>query len=179
MQNKECIGCPIPEKRRETSRGTQARNQKELENHDGTQSSSWERKEKKSKKTNPGTLAGTRRKEDIMMEHNATTQGRQAPQPFLEPDGTTTWLPEDYGDNPRNPTRNQEMKMEQNARRLGRQSPEPYPKTKGLRKWWWNKMPEYYRLPGTTKSRWNKTVSWKSWEPNSAPELFGQQAPEH
>ena len=114
-----------------------------------------------------------------MMERKATTQARQAPQPFLEPD---------------------DMMMEQNARRLGRQSPQPYPEpgnedgtecqktgetipgtlpeTKGPRKWWWNKMPEYYRIPGTQKSRWNKTVSWKSWEPHSAPELFGQQAPE-
>ena len=38
---------------------------------------------------------------------------------------------------------NQDMLMEQTARRLGRQSPEPYPKPKGLRKWWWNRMPEY------------------------------------
>ena len=75
----------------ETSPGTRARNQKEPENHDGTQSSAWERKEKKSRETSPGTLAGTRRKEEIMMEHTATTLGRQAPQPFLEADGTRTW----------------------------------------------------------------------------------------
>ena len=148
MRNKEFIGCPIPEKkrkkRRETSPGTQARNQKEPENHDGTQSSSWQRKGKNRRETSRGTLAGTRRKEEIMMEHNATILRRQAPQPFLEPERTRTDGTECQKtretDNPRNPARNQEMKMEQNAKRLGRQSPEPYPKPKGLRKWWWNRM---------------------------------------
>ena len=41
-------------------------------------------------------------------------------------------------------------------------------------------MEQNARIPRTKKSRWNwnKTVSWKSWEPHSAPEMFGQQAPE-
>ena len=68
---------------------------------------------------------------------------------------------------------NQDMMMEQNARKLGKQSPEPYPKPKGLRKWWWNRMPEY-----PEPIWWNKTVSKKSWEPPSTPEIFRQQAPE-
>ena len=93
MRNKEFIPCPIREKkrkkRRETSRGTRARNQKEPENHDGTPSSSLRKKKKKSRETSPGTLAGTRRKEEIMMDHNATVLRRQAPRP-PGPDGTTT-----------------------------------------------------------------------------------------
>ena len=39
-------------------------------------------------------------------------------------------------------------------------------------------MEQNVRIPGTKKSWWNKTVSWKSWEPHSVPEPFGQQAPE-
>ena len=38
-------------------------------------------KGKKSRETSQGTLAGTRRKEEIMMEDNATILGRQAPEP--------------------------------------------------------------------------------------------------
>ena len=100
---KNSLGIPFLRKETKEKKGDKLRNpspnQKEPENHDGTQSSSWERKDKKSRETSPGTLAGTRRKEEIMMEHNATTLGRQAPQPFLEPDGTRTWwwnrMPED------------------------------------------------------------------------------------
>ena len=99
---KKSLGAPFlrkkRKKRRETSPGTRARNQKEPENHDGTQSCSWNRNEQ-SRETSPGTLAGTRREEEIMMKQDATTLGRQTPQPFLEPDGTTTWwwdrMPED------------------------------------------------------------------------------------
>ena len=50
MCNKEVIGGRIPEKRNERTGGDKARNRtrnkNEPENHDGTQSSSWERKEK-------------------------------------------------------------------------------------------------------------------------------------
>ena len=89
---KNSLGAPFLRKETKEKKvdkpGTGARNQKETEKHDGRQSSSWEGKEKKSREANPGTLAGTRRKKEIMMQHNATTLGRQAPQPFLEPDGT-------------------------------------------------------------------------------------------
>ena len=57
--------------------------------------------------------------------------------------------------------RNQKMMMEQNAKRLGRQARNP---TRNQKK-----------QDGT------KMVSWKNWEPHSAPELFGEigrQAPE-
>ena len=91
---KNSLGAPFlkkkRKKRRETSRGTRARNQKEPENHDGTPSSSLRKKRKNSRETSPGTLAGTRRKEKIMMDHNATVLRRQAPRPFLVPDGTRT-----------------------------------------------------------------------------------------
>ena len=110
---------------------------------------------KKRRETSPGTLAGTRRKEEITMEHIATILRRQAPQPFLEP-GTRTWwwnrMPEDYRDNPRNHTRNQ--------------------------KDWRNDDGTECQNTWNQKSWWNKTVSWKSWEPHSAPQLFGQQTPE-
>ena len=43
--------------------------------------------------------------------------------------GTNKWwwnrMPKEYGDKPRNPSRNQEMMMEQDAKKVGRQAPEP------------------------------------------------------
>ena len=59
------------------------------------------------------------------------------------------------GRQPRNPTRNQEMMMEQNAKRVVGQTPEPCPE------------------PGNDDG--TKPVSWKNWEPHSAPELFGEK----
>ena len=90
-------------------------------------------------------------------------------------------MPEEWGDKPRNPTRNQKepgihdgtecqktretspgtvpkgqkLMMKQNARRVGRQAPEPYP--------------EPVNHDGT------KPVSWKNWEPHSAEQLFGEK----
>ena len=48
-----------------------------------------------------------------------------------------------------------EKMMEPNAKRVGRQTPEPYPEPRND--------------DGT------KPVSWKNWEPHSAPELFGEK----
>ena len=52
-----------------------------------------------------------------MMEHNATTPGRQAPQPFLEPDGTECQKAKETipGTLPET-KRTEEMMVEQNAR---------------------------------------------------------------
>ena len=161
---KSSLGIPFLRKETKEKKGDKPRNpgpnQKEPENHDGTQSSSWDRKNKKSRETSPGTLDGTRRKEEITMEHNATTLGRQAPQPVLEPDGTRTWwwktipgtLPETKS--------TEEMMMEQNARIPGTNLMEQHCFLKelrtpfsskgfwgtspgtlaGTRKWWWNRM---------------------------------------
>ena len=146
-----------------------------------------------------------------MMKHNARRVGRQAREPYPEPEGTRKWcwnrMPKDKGDKPRNPTpnqkepgnddgtecqkrkerspgtllrtrRNQEMMMEQNARRVGKQAPEPY--TQKHRKPGNNDGTECQKdretSPGTLHGIKNhdetKTVSWKNWEPHSAPELF-------
>ena len=100
------------------------------------------KKEKKSGETNPGSLAGTRRNQEIKMEQNPCPEGnkkigRQAPEPKPEPEGTRkSWwkiIPflrkertkrkEKHGDKPRNPSlnhRNQEIMMEQN----------PFPETR-------------------------------------------------
>ena len=149
MRNQELIACPIPEKRNERKEGRQA-----AEPEPGTSRSQkitilFLRKEKKEKEgTSPGTLAGTRRKEEIMMEHIAAIPRRQAPRPFLGPDGTRT-----DGTESQKTTRNQEMEMEQDAKRVGRpgkdewtgcqKSRETSPGTLvGTRKWWWNRMPK-------------------------------------
>ena len=72
-----------------------SRNQKETVNHDGTQSLSWDKKGEKSRETNPGTWARTRRNQEIMMEQGPLPEkrkdrkvGRQAPEPEPEPEGT-------------------------------------------------------------------------------------------
>ena len=52
------------------------------------------------------------------------------------------------------------MVMEENARRVGRQALEPYPTRNQME-------------PGNDDG--TKTVSWKNWEPHSAPELFGEK----
>ena len=86
------------------------------------------------------------------MEQNATRVGRQAPEPYPEPEGTRKWwwnrMPQDYGAL-LGTRRNQEMMMEQNAKRLGRQAPEPYPEPEGTRKWWWNRMGKLSPIQGT------------------------------
>ena len=61
-----------------------ARNEKEPGNDDGTDC-------EKSGETSPGTLPGTRRNQEMMMGQNARRVGRQAPEPYPEPenhDGT-------------------------------------------------------------------------------------------
>ena len=72
---------------------------------------------------------------------------------------------------PRNPSRNREMKMEKTREA----TPGTLPETKRTEEMM---MEQNARIPGTKKSWWKKTVSWKSWEPHSTPEPFGQQAPE-
>ena len=68
------------------------------------------------------------------------------------------------------------MKMEQDARRLGRQSPEPCPKPKGLGNDDGTECQNIWNQKIMVE-RWN-IFSGKSWKHHSAPELFGQQAPE-
>ena len=162
---------------------------------DGTRKSWWNRiledqgdkpRNPTRNRTEPGNDDGTEcrtskeKEPGILMEENVQRLVRQAPEPYPEPEGTRkSWWnrrPKGSGDKPgtlpgskimmeQNVGRlgspgtlpktrwNQEMMMEQHARRLERQAPEPYPETR--------------------KSRW-KTVSWKNWEPQSAPELFGE-----
>ena len=60
------------------------RNQKEPANDDGTES-------QKSRETSPGIAPGTRRNQQMMMEQNAKRVGRQAPEPYLEPEETSKW----------------------------------------------------------------------------------------
>ena len=115
---------------RETSPGTRARNQKEPENHDGTQSSSWERKEKECRETRPGTLGN----------HDGT-QCRNTRETSLTTLPGTRW--------------NQDMLMEQNARRLGRQSPEPNRNQNTGE----TMMEQNARIPGTKESWWNKNTA--------------------
>ena len=67
------------------------------------------------------------------------------------------------------------MKMEQNARRLRETILRTLPETKRTKG---TMMEQNARIPRTKKTWRNKTVSWKSLEPHSAPELYGQQAPE-
>ena len=124
MSNKEAIGRPIPERRSERTEGRRAPEP-------------------------PGTLPTTRWNQEMMMEQNARRIGRQALEPYPQPDGTRKWSGTECQKNRETspgtlPTTrwNQEMMMEQNARRIGRQALEPYPQPDGTRKWWWNRMPE-------------------------------------
>ena len=84
------------------------KNQEEPGNDDGTEY-------EKTRETSPGTLAGNKRNQEIMMEQS---QKNRETGPETVP-GTR---------------RNQEMTVEQNARRVGRQAPERYPETDGTRK---------------------------------------------
>ena len=60
------------------------RNQKEPANDDGTECQN-------SRETSPGTLPGTRRNQQVMMEQNAKRVGRQTPEPCPEPEETSKW----------------------------------------------------------------------------------------
>ena len=81
---------PYPETRKDRKVGegdkllNPTRNQQEPGNDDGTEC-------QKSRETNLGTLPRTKRNQAMMMEQNAKRLGRQAPEPYPEPDRTKKW----------------------------------------------------------------------------------------
>ena len=160
MRNKEFIGRPIPGKKRKEGRqapepepGTRRSQKITIENNPLPEKGKKEKGE-----TNPGTLAGTRRKKEIMMEHNATILRRY------------------YGDKPHNPSWNQMEPGHDDGTECQKTTetiPGTLPESKRTEEMM---MEQNARILGTKKTWWNKTVSWKSWEPHSPPELFGQQA---
>ena len=89
---------PFLEKRKKREEGderrTPSRNQEEPGNHDGIASLKL-KKEERRRETSPGTRAGTRRNQEIIMEENLfpekrkkSKEGRQALEPEPEPEGT-------------------------------------------------------------------------------------------
>ena len=164
MRNKEFIGRPIPgkkEKRRETSPGTRTRNQKEPENHDRKQSSCWEKKKRKggNKPRNPSWNKKEEGNHDGTQCHD-----------------TTEILRRYYGDKPHNPSWNQMEPGHDDGterQKTTEMIPGTLPESKRTEEMM---MEQNAGILGTKKTWWNKTVSWKSWEPHSPPELFGQQA---
>ena len=60
------------------------RNQKKPAHDDETETH-------KSRETSPGTLPGTRRNQQMMMKQKPIRVGRQAPEPYPEPEETSKW----------------------------------------------------------------------------------------